>query len=698
MVKSESIDALLTPALRVSRPVAACSRCRGAKIKCDGRLPACTACERAGKASPCSGANDEFAKGKERSYVAALEAAADRLQRKIEAASKDSKSIKSPVQTVDVGQHQTTHDQVLSPAKPGSAGRARRKEASDVDDLVGDFGFLSVNATSRDFHGFTSNMSFARLLLSASVAQSLPETSSSPLPPRHVATRLIQDYLDNVFVLLPFFSEIQLMGSVSAVYENPRQARATDLWMVHMILSISNGGAASSKDDFHDQRSLQHAAIAMQYVEAVLHPGAISGIQALLLLVQFAVLQPGYFKSWDLIGMAARITVDLGLHVEPSNDSRPDKESLNMRRRVFYCVFALDRSISMAYDRAFSFSDDSAAVLLPTFSNEQKASQWIFGRSLRLSLYLFDIRRVQSAFYQISHCSSRSQWDSDTATGFTSSILKDIQSWYSTIPSSINQRHAVFFQVESLYSQITALAPSERIARPALTEFSKTLIFEGAIQYSSQMQLHVLSSSSRPLLTYVDFLRTDKIGRLFREVMWSSFDHLLNGGEPHSSELSPSGNVSQSTPSLSRSTFPSENCHRAIACLNNILSVLDYARQRWGLDDLKGKFEKETAVLLGKLNMKQQELSSPQYYADIPTQQQFSPEYPLEHVDAGGWTDTRIPQQSVLQRSRSNEVPQQHQLFRTTSLELPNTGSGMYGLPQGSLPRRGYEFHGGANP
>ena len=30
---------LETPLLRVSRPVAACSRCRGAKIKCDGKLP-----------------------------------------------------------------------------------------------------------------------------------------------------------------------------------------------------------------------------------------------------------------------------------------------------------------------------------------------------------------------------------------------------------------------------------------------------------------------------------------------------------------------------------------------------------------------------------------------------------------------------------------------------------------------------------
>ena len=39
MAKPESTEALLNPSLRVSRPVAACARCRSAKIKCDGKLP-----------------------------------------------------------------------------------------------------------------------------------------------------------------------------------------------------------------------------------------------------------------------------------------------------------------------------------------------------------------------------------------------------------------------------------------------------------------------------------------------------------------------------------------------------------------------------------------------------------------------------------------------------------------------------------
>src|ERR1700742_2243436 len=72
-----------TPLLKVSRRADACSRCRTAKIKCDGKLPACSACERVGKASSCSGASDEFARGKERSYVASLEGYCEKLEKKV---------------------------------------------------------------------------------------------------------------------------------------------------------------------------------------------------------------------------------------------------------------------------------------------------------------------------------------------------------------------------------------------------------------------------------------------------------------------------------------------------------------------------------------------------------------------------------------------------------------------------------------
>ena len=711
MTKSESIEALLSPSLRVSRPVAACSRCRGAKIKCDGKLPACTACERSGKASSCSGANDEFAKGKERSYVAALEAAAERLQKKIN----ESRASQSPgTLTHFAGVHGgNTLGHPSPPQKAPVSNRISRKEASDVDDLVGDFGFLSVNATSRDFHGFTSTMSFARLLMSVSMVTELPKFDSNPLPPRHVATSLIQHYLDNIFVLLPFFSETDLMASVSAVYqETSRHARQADHWFVRMVLAISAGAVSQSKGDTNHQTAMRHVTAAMMHIEAVVHPGAISGIQAVLLLVLYALIEPEYFRCWDLIGLASRVMVDLGLHVEPSPEMRMSKEALNMRRKVFYCVYALDRYIAIAYGRAFSFSDDSANVYLPVVLNPMAPEMGggptpqLFLRSLKPSLYLFDIRRVQSAFYQTTHSSKQTEWPTNTASEYTTSILKDVRAWFATIPASLSQRHVLFFRLESLYSQILALSPSCRIPASNMSDLSKTLIFEYTIQYADQLQPVVQDTNWHAFLTYVDFLRVNTIGRQFREGLWSNFDQLLLGGVPHSREPSVEPGNAQAPPPLSRSTSPLENCARAIQCLNNIIEILDYARRRWGMGGLRDKFEKESAVLMGKLRNKQQELGTPQYFVgDIPSLQDMPAQDPTanqyyeqysqpRNVQAQGQT---VDQGVTLQWPNGGQDRLHPQLVRSMSNE-PGERPGMYALPSGSLPRRSYEFLGGQRP
>jgi hypothetical protein len=123
------------PVLKVSRPVAACSRCRTAKIKCDGKLPACSACERAGKAGSCSGATDEFAKGKERSYVASLEGYCERLEKKLRDCRRQRQGL---VLTGTNGMERSS----ITTSVGGASAETQRQEISDIDDLVGDFGFL----------------------------------------------------------------------------------------------------------------------------------------------------------------------------------------------------------------------------------------------------------------------------------------------------------------------------------------------------------------------------------------------------------------------------------------------------------------------------------------------------------------------------------------------------------------------------
>ena len=669
MSKTETVESLLTPSLRVSRPVAACSRCRSAKIKCDGKLPACSACERSGKADSCTSANDEFARGKERSYVAALEAAAQRLERKIAAA----KGQAGTSFTVNP----TESNGMKRPSEKRRVSGLQRKEALDVNELVSDFGFLTVNATSRDFAGFSSTMSFAKLLMSLAIKTELSQGQAARLPPRYMIIQSIERYLQKTFVLLPFFSETDFMGMVSRVYQDSSNAMAVtplDYWYIRLILAISQASLSRTQGDQHEQEALQHVAAAMELADYVIHTGSMPAIQALLLLVEYSLYDPVHFDSWYLIGTAARLVVDLGLHCDPPGETRITTEELNMRRRIFHSMYALDRLISMSIDLPFSFTDDSASgVPLPDLGPEpqQHTPSNLFLRSIRPSLYLFDIRRVQSAFYQTTRSSSRGQWSTSYATNYASSISNDIHSWYSSLPMSLPQDQLLLFNLERLYTQILVVAPHQKMPIVNMTELNKALVFEYCAQYINELHPVTSNLDYHPFFTYADVCRSRWVGRQFLEVMWSDFDRLLKTQHL----IVGSGSLGSSA---------QDNCNRAITCVRQVTEILEYAARQWQITEMKEKFEKESAVLVARLKNRQQEFGVQD--SQQPNHQPQSQLYGYTHP----------PSQPYMGGSVQPPMQQYHQpaTFDTNAQYQQTNPPGEYHMPPGSLHRRTYQFTG----
>lgn len=199
----------------------------------------------------------------------------------------------------------------------------------------------AVNATSRDFYGFTSEMSYARLIRSASTKEPLPDGLTKAMPAKYAATPLIQHYLNNIFTLLPVFEEASLYSSVDAVYQGT--ATPWDKWSVRMVLAIAHLSQSEQRGDTHYADAVGHVNAALESAEDVLHPGYVSSIQALVLWTIYATMDPHHFDSWTLIGAASRAMVDLGIHQDPSRNVVISKAKLEIRRRVYWCVYSLDR-------------------------------------------------------------------------------------------------------------------------------------------------------------------------------------------------------------------------------------------------------------------------------------------------------------------------------------------------------------------
>ncbi|KAK6391086.1 hypothetical protein LTR65_004843 [Meristemomyces frigidus] len=609
---------LETPVLKVSRPVAACSRCRNAKIKCDGKLPACSSCEKNGRAAECTSTNDQFARGKERSYVSTLETRIDKLQAKLEEARARKPSVISiPDDETTVPSRRPSYS-AQGPATPNSSKSQRRKEASAIDDLVSDFGYLSVNATARDFYGFTSAMSYARLILSACSKDQLPQGMTKALPPRYAATALIQHYLNNVFVLLPVFDESSFYGSVDALYSrNDRNAQPLDHWMVRMVLAISSASMSEQRGDQHYLEGIGHVCAALEHAEIVLHPGAISSVQALVLLTEYAMLDPHHLDSWSLIGAASRAMVDLGIHQDPPKGTSMSKGKLELRRRIFHCVYALDRSTSLVQTRAFSFSDDSAKVKIPFSKAPPNHSTSSNGHGLQKAwlqpheqaLDLINLRQLQSTWYTDLFQSGRSAWDEPYQ--YIWSTCDSMRRWFESLSVTTNPNMRAFFELDLLYSYVYVLSPSPRV--PVINPFAAKLIFEYCIRYGELMLRLISDPSYSAPLTFYDAMRVYMTGRQFLDVLQHNTDPLLNGNIPPHPEVKPTAAPPPAMPVVPLppgDTLQHFNTVRSIHCIKQITECLSRFGIRWGYMSWNQRYLKETSGMLEDLNRRLRELDS----------------------------------------------------------------------------------------
>lgn len=477
-----------------------------------------------------------------------------------------------------------------TPNTPNQTKAMRRKEAATIDDLVSDFGYLSVNATARDFYGFTSAMSYARLILWASSKEPLPKSLAQELPARHQATVLIQHYLNNIFVLLPLFDEASFWGSVDNVYSrNQHQATPHDHFMVRAVLAISSASMSQQRGDQRYIESIGHICATLTHSEDVLRPGEIASIQALVLLTEFAMLDPHHFDSWQLIGAASRAMVDLGLHQDPPKGTAMPRAKLELRRRVYHCIYALDRSTSLVQTRAFSFSDDSARVKISfskpsnTAANSPRpnTSQGLWLQTYEYVADLIKLRQIQSQWYSDLFQSGRSRWEEPYH--YIWDTCDSMRKWFDDLPSSMSADMRAFFELDLLYSYVYVLSPSPRV--PVVHPFAQKLVFEYCTRYADLM-LRLLSDPAYTApLTFYDAMRAYMTGRQFLDALQHNTDGLLAGHIPAHPEVKPSAAAPPPMPVVALppgDTAFRFNIVRSISCIKQITECLSRFGIRWG--------------------------------------------------------------------------------------------------------------------
>jgi len=283
----------------------------------------------------------------------------------------------------------------LSSTGSNSGSRDAMQVEQDVEEedstLVDGVAYLSLcasgatDATPEPFYmGSSSGATIARLIQSAifsgkkaSGASTQPETlhsdsisslgSSMPTPsiantfcpyPRPAqAQRLFSVFFNRMHTKWPILDRM----IYEKVYE--RQYDQGSLPIIersslHLIYAISARFLQLTKQQSVDVDPEAHFAAAIEHMDYIMERHNTSTVQFLTLLALYGQRSPYGAGVWSQVRYAVTLCVELGMHRRPTAHSpQRDPRDLEIRRRIFWSCYCLDRLTSMLLGRTFAISD-----------------------------------------------------------------------------------------------------------------------------------------------------------------------------------------------------------------------------------------------------------------------------------------------------------------------------------------------------
>lgn len=247
------------------------------------------------------------------------------------------------------------------------------------------------------------------------------------------------------------------------------KAAATQLFFV---LSIAADLQTRQKCFTADPRKFHAQALAL--FQLTLADVSIPSIQSVVLFILQSFLSPGEGGNiWVILHIVLAYAIDLGLHRSLPASSRLTETAAQMRRRTFFCLYVLDRSISTTQGRPIGFQDDTLDLTMPSpmsWTNTiAKHDQYLFTYSVVHFKWASHISAIKHQLYRFVTNLEQSQ----TVAEVQSLLQARLDSWLQEstpvvrqLPEAVVRR----FQTEVMIQYHSAIGllyqPSQLVPRP----------------------------------------------------------------------------------------------------------------------------------------------------------------------------------------------------------------------------------------
>ncbi|KAK2616495.1 hypothetical protein QQS21_000537 [Conoideocrella luteorostrata] len=461
----------------------ACLRCQRRKIRCGGELPRCKNCQNTG--SECVDGESARLRDFPRAYITNLKDRVNWLEDIVREKCPDVDLSQGPncgdLQTVLSGETSSTHTANATPQVVQNESRTASHE----------IGLLSLG-TSQDprYIGPSSGYFLARVMLTKGshmgtgrndlpFATDLIETvqSMASLPSREIADQICNAFFDSIHVVYPVLHRPTFVKMLDQMY-TIHGAEPAVAFQVYMVLAI--GSLVASQRLRARLPSESYCLSALRYFDRINVENSLQGLQCLLLLLIFTLHNPHVrVNIWYLNYQAIAAVVDLGLQRDITIQSGISLLDQEMRARLFWVVFMMDRVIATTMGRPIGLRDEACDLRLPRELDDldliNNPHSSVACKPISYSIHLFRLAKLNSEVKYVANSVVQEtpvyaypavidiyEWQLN--------MMEQIEQWENHIPAgdgSLTSQHlGTVCRIRGHILRMVLLRPSPAIPKP----------------------------------------------------------------------------------------------------------------------------------------------------------------------------------------------------------------------------------------
>lgn len=204
---------------------------------------------------------------------------------------------------------------------------------------------------------------------------------SRPKPSKSEVQMLVNLYMETTNILNSVFDREAVIDDIDTYLSyhggNLRALTGKDAHLFFRISLMCAIASANKARHFpaYAAESVGYFNEGLQCVEEVTSDTSPEALQALMLLIIYALFYPREGDIWKLLDFACRLSVELKYHCEP-NDEYEDEKTARRRRSMFWGLYRIERSIGQHFGRPSDLPEEIITVEYPSPLDSSKMSEF----------------------------------------------------------------------------------------------------------------------------------------------------------------------------------------------------------------------------------------------------------------------------------------------------------------------------------